>query len=255
MGFANKFTTSRDICDCERNFYRSKQCTRSIKKQGRNMFEINVRAIAAFREIGRGLEAINSFSRCINMNSISDPRYRNINEQLCKANKIATNNSIKRAADEVASSSPTHQSSIPLARAKIDVARQKRGYSSANGVVTVTVGNTCVDTHVLSKHCKQCQIWEIQQGTPEYGNGKDSHVCSVNHTASLGAMEAAGATEMFLRSIGKSNLIYHEYLTDVDTSFKAVVDSKPYEKYNITPTKLECAKKVGDTSSKQSEKV
>ena len=69
-------------------------------------------------------------------------------------------------------------------------------------------------------------------------------------------MEAAGAAEMFRRSIGKSNLIYHEYLRDVDTSsFKAVVDSKPYEKYNITPTKLECAKKVGDASSKQSEKV
>ena len=39
----------------------------------------------------------------------------------------------------------------------------------------------------------------------------------------------------------KNNLIYHEYLDDSDTSsFKAVVDSKPYEKYNITPTKLEC---------------
>ena len=32
------------------------------KKQGRDMFEINVGAIVAFRENGRGLEAINSFS-------------------------------------------------------------------------------------------------------------------------------------------------------------------------------------------------
>ena len=63
--------------------------------------------------------------------------------------------------------------------------------------MTVTVGNKCVDTHVLSKHYKQCQNWEIRQGTPEYSNWKDSHVCSVNHTASSGAMEAAGAIEMF----------------------------------------------------------
>ena len=127
------------------------------------MYEINVRAIAAFREIGRGLEAINSLSRCMNMNSISDPTYRNINEQLCKVYEIAINNSMKRAADEVTSSSPTHQSDIPLARGKIDGAWQKRGHSSGNGVVTVTVGNKCVDTHVLSKHCKQSQIWEIRK--------------------------------------------------------------------------------------------
>ena len=170
------------------------------------MFEINVRAIVAFQEIGRGLEAINSFSRCMNMNSISDPTYRNINEQLCKAYEIAGNNSMKKAA-EVASSSPTHESGIPLVCAKVDGAWQKRGHSSANGVVTVTVGNKCVDTHVLSKHCKQSQIWEIRQGTPQYSNWKDSHVCSVNHTTSSGAMEAAGAVEMFQRSIEKNNLI------------------------------------------------
>ena len=99
----------------------------------------------------------------MNMNSISDPTYRKINEQLCKAYEIAANNSLMKraAADEVASSSPTHQSGIPLARAKVDGAWQKRGHSSANGVVTVTVGNKYVDTHVLSKHFKQCHIREI----------------------------------------------------------------------------------------------
>ena len=54
-------------------------------------------------------------------------------------------------------------------------------------------------------------------------------------------MEAAGAIEMFRRFTEKDNLIYHKYFGDGDTSsFKAVDDSKPYEKYNITPTKLEC---------------
>ena len=78
----------------------------------------------------------------MNMNSISDPTYRNINEQLCKAYEIAGNNSMKKAADEVASSSPTHESGIPLVCAKVDGAWQK-------------------SLKRLSKHCKQCQIWEI----------------------------------------------------------------------------------------------
>ena len=63
----------------------------------------------------------------MNMNSISAlTYYRNINEQLCKAYEIAANKSMKRASDEVASSSPTHQSGIPLARAKFDGVWQKR---------------------------------------------------------------------------------------------------------------------------------
>ena len=39
MGFPNKLTISFDICDWERIFYTSNQCTRLNKKQGRNMFE------------------------------------------------------------------------------------------------------------------------------------------------------------------------------------------------------------------------
>ena len=54
-------------------------------------------------------------------------------------------------------------------------------------------------------------------------------------------METAGVIEMFQRSIEKNNLRHHKYLGDGGTSsFKAVVGSKLYEKYNITSTKLEC---------------
>ena len=80
---------------------------------------------------------------------------------------------------------------------------------------------------------------------PEYSNRKDYHVCSVNHTASLGAMEPI---DMLWRSIEKNNLIYHKYLGDGATpSFKAVVNLKPYKKYNITQRKLECVGHVQKT--------
>ena len=62
MGFANKITIFCDICDWERTFYTSKQGARSNKNQGRNMFEITLQAVVVFREIGRGFEAIKSFS-------------------------------------------------------------------------------------------------------------------------------------------------------------------------------------------------
>ena len=63
MGFANKLTISRDVFDWERNFYTSKQCTRSNKsKEGTCLKYVHVRAVVAFREIGRGLEAIKPFS-------------------------------------------------------------------------------------------------------------------------------------------------------------------------------------------------
>ena len=43
----------------------------------------------------------------------------------------------------------------------------------------------------------------------------------------------------------KNSLIYHEYLGDSDTpSFRTAVVCKPYEEYNIIPTKLECVDQV-----------
>ena len=243
MGFANHLKLLCSHCNFENSFFTSKQSEKQASKQGRNMFEVNIRSVIAFREIGRGFESVSTFARCMNMCSISDPTYRNINDKLYNAYAIAANESMRKAADEVASSStfPTHESGISMARAKIDGAWQKRGHSSANGVITVTIGNKCVDTYVLSKHCKQCEIWERRHGTPQYDAWKNDHVCSVNHTASSGAMEAAGAIKMFHRSITKNNLIYHEYLGDGDTSsFKAVVDAKPYQDYNVSPIKLEC---------------
>ena len=48
---------------------------------------------------------------------------------------------------------------------------------------------------------------------------------NINHTKSCGAMEVAGAIDIFNRSIDKNNLIYYEYLGDDDiSSFKKVVD-------------------------------
>ena len=58
MGFANKMVLSCASCDWDSIFFTSNQTTKPSKKQGRNMFEINVRSVVAFREIGKGHESI-----------------------------------------------------------------------------------------------------------------------------------------------------------------------------------------------------
>ena len=108
-------------------------------------------------------------------------------------------------------------------------------------MVTAVVDNKVIDVQAFSKHCLGCKLWSKSEGTAAYARWKSHHVCNINHTKSSGAMEAAGAIEMFKRSIEKNNIIYHEYLGDGDTSsFKEVVESNPYSNHNITPVKLEC---------------
>jgi len=89
---------------------------------------------------------------------------------------------------------------------------------------------------VFDKHCKACQIWQRKKGTSEYDDWQSTHVCSINHTKSSGAMESSGAVEIFRRSIDQNGLIYNEYLGDGDTSsFNDVVSSDPYSQHGIQP--------------------
>ncbi|KAI8764666.1 hypothetical protein BgiBS90_030051 [Biomphalaria glabrata] len=58
-------------------------------------------------------------------------------------------------------------------------------------------------------------------------------------SSSAGAMEAAGAVNIFMHSVETRNIRYTQYLGDGDSSsYKKVVDSKPYGEKPIE--KLEC---------------
>ena len=128
-----------------------------------------------------------------------------------------------------------------ICQCSLDGSWQKRGHSSLNGVVTAISNGKCIDARVYSKHCRACQRWEARKGTPEYDIWKVDHDCRINHNKSSGAMEAAGAIDIFCSSADKHHLIFKDYIGDGDTSsFKDVVEAKPYEKYGVTPKKLEC---------------
>ena len=117
-----------------------------------------------------------------------------------------------------------------LVQVAIDGSWQTLGHSSLNGVVTVICGGKCLDTQVLSKYCRGCQIWTNSKGSAAYETWKAKYKCSLNHTRSSGAMESAGAVDVFSCSLLQNGLIYKYYLGDGDSSsFNDVVASKPYD--------------------------
>ena len=113
------------------------------------------------------------------------------------------------------------------------------------------LGRQCIDIETKSRYCYGCRMWEGKKETLEYQIWKLDHHCQINHTKSPGAMESAGAVDMFSRSVIKNNLIYKEYLGDGDTSsFNDVVESKPYADQNVVPVKVVAHQKISRFSKK-----
>ena len=253
MGFAHKLELCCENCDWKYKTFTSDTCTPPIqtdrdvsgkRKQGRKPFEVNVRTVLSFREIGRGHEHIKNVSRIMNMCSIGLSCYNNINNELYDAYEKAAECSMKTAGQEVqhlkdiCGNDGKH---LKTCRVSFDGSWQKRGHNSNHGVETAVSNGKCIDVHVLSKHCKRCRLWEKRKDTDEYVAWKSTHKCNINHHKSAGSMEAVGALAMYQRSIEKHRLIYSEYLGDGDTSsFKEIVDADPYKKYYTQVIKLEC---------------
>ena len=191
------------------------------------------------REVGKGLESIKNFSRCMNRSTLGNTAFNAINEELMTAYHQVAVVSMKNAAEEIKSSAVDADRLGNLAKCCVsfDGTWQKRGHASLNGVVTaIRYNGKCLDYHVLSKYCRGCRTWENKKGTAEYNKWKVTHVCQLNHSRSSGAMEAAGAVQIFSQSVEINKLIYHEYFGDGDTSsFKEVIDAKPYAEFNLTP--------------------
>jgi hypothetical protein len=186
---------------------------------------------------------------------ISLQRYNAMNDKLHKAYAFAADQSTSKASKEthesIVSKSSVLQPDVKDCIVSFDGTWQKRGYASINGVVTAISAENgkCIDTHVLSKNCKGCVMWNGKENKPGFDRWLSKHQCSINHVGSSGSMEAAGAVEIYMRSIEKHSLRYTKYLGDGDTSsFNEVVAAKPYGE-GVEIKKLECVghiqKRVG----------
>ncbi|GFU01078.1 uncharacterized protein TNCV_1816891 [Trichonephila clavipes] len=112
----------------------------------------------------------------------------------------------------------------------VDGSWQKRGFSSKNGLVTVTSVDTgkVIDVEVFSKHCI-CP-------------NKTNHLqnCKRNFEGYSGKMEVAGALSIFQRSQSLYNVRYTKYLGDGDSkTFTSIVENKVYGDH-CSVEKLEC---------------
>lgn len=244
MGLSQKLCISCDTCDWSNAMFTSPEVKSEGQKQpGLNKFEVNVRTIMSFREFGKGLEAIKVFSSIMNMpQPMNQKAYNNINESLHEIYSNVAAKCMQKNATEVRLINKIPSDDIGDCDVSIDGTYQKRGHSSLNGVVSAISKDTkkVIDLHIMSKFCRPCAIWEKKKDTPEYESWKNEHECNINHTGSSGAMEAAGALEIFNSSVAKFSLRYAHFIGDGDSSsFRTVALSKPYGD-DFIPEKWEC---------------
>ncbi|GFV19828.1 uncharacterized protein TNCV_480541 [Trichonephila clavipes] len=211
-----------DICSYSYNFCSSKKCKAEIGKP--STYEVNTRLVYAMRCIGKGAEAARMF--CGIMNLPPPPtKFSKYNKMLLGATKDVCDATMKDAVKEAVQENQNIRD-IPVA---VDGTWQKRGYSSMNGVVTVTSVDTgkVIDTEILSKHCV-CK-----------DKKKHGPVCK-NFNGYSGRMEVDGALSIFQRSVQRYDVRYTKYLGDGDSkAFDNIVKNEVYGD-NCTITKLEC---------------
>ena len=217
-----------------------KHCFSTSKKQGHS-HEINLRAVLAFREIGRGHNAMKTFSKVMNM---PEPPTRRIftkiqNKKLLPVVKQLASDSMVNNAMEVREQNANDAGECGVS---IDGTWQKRGHASHNGIVTVISldSKKCLDVEVMSDKCTQCQKWKKKESDPRYEEWKATHNCKINHVGSANSMETVGALRIFKRSFQTRGLKYKNMLGDGDSStYNKIVQSKPYGDECI-PNKMEC---------------
>ena len=185
MGLCSKVKLFCLQCDWSVSNVLSEEFETDKGSRGRKFFEVNLRAVIAFREMGKGHEGLNIFARLMNMKGITWASYKNINSAVFDAYESVAEESMRKVAlhskeDKSARKHPVNPS-VTLCDVSIDGTWQRRGYSSLNGVVTTLSHGKCLDRHVMSKYCQTCVRWESRKGTRDYSDWIEKHVCHVNH--------------------------------------------------------------------------
>ena len=101
MGFSHRLSLSCTNCEYEHSFYTLPEIPRP-NKPGRNPFEVNTRSVMAFREIGRGLSALNTFSCIMNMPPPMTPdNFNSINDELHNVYSASADDNMAEAGKDV----------------------------------------------------------------------------------------------------------------------------------------------------------
>ena len=137
-GFAYLLRINCSQCSWEHSTYTSSKIL-DTDRAGPKTFEVNTRMVLAFREIGKGRTALETFSQCLNMpNCITQRPYDSIKKSLLRSFTEVCQASQAKAAQETKKEIGSFGiDDVVDCNVSVDGTWQKRGYSSLNGVVTL----------------------------------------------------------------------------------------------------------------------
>ena len=238
-GLARLLQIHCKTCLYKKAFYTSKQVGKVDKdKGGQRFYDVNIRSVYAFRQVGIGHKHLRKICCYLNMPSpMLSNNYTKISNKLKESAKAVAEKSMAAAAASLRGEAITADVGV-----SVDGSWQRKGYTSMNGVVTaISIDNGKVlDTVVLCKNRKGCTNMQAKKSTePQvYENwyAKHKSICKLNHKGSSPVMETVGAETIFTRSVDKHNLYYTSFYGDGDSkAYPAVSDiygsAKPVTKY------------------------
>ena len=238
---------------CEEVVEENYLCQRMGNSRSMNVpFEINTRAVVAFRGIGCGFSSMQEWCGMMNLPCLmSQNVYRNHNKKIHDAS-VSTFNEVKQQsisaifeAYKGIGETPGKDGILNIA-VSFDGAWQRRGHSSHNGVAAVIdllTGLPC-DYEVLSNFCLKCKIAASSPESSESFYNKHAGNCPKNFDGSANAMEVECALRMWRRSVQENNLQYTVMLSDGDSkAYDSVVSDKPYGE-SISIEKEDCVNHV-----------
>lgn len=225
MGCAAKLRLYCEQCD-------AKSCFLSSSKTEKGQFDLNLRFVYALRSVGCGQE--DGKMLCTILDVPGPPtRFMKYNRTIDPVIKKAANDCMIEAVQDIVQK--TESTDLAVA---VDGSWQKRGFSSLNGVVTVTSMETgmVLDVHIMSKYCQGCNL---VKGDKNKLN-KHREDCELNYEGNSGGMEIEGARAIFCRSLINRGVRYLTYLGDGDSKgHAAVCEAKPYGE-DVIIEKAEC---------------
>ena len=226
-------------------------CERSDRSEStKSPFEVNMRAIVAFRGIGCGYSAIKEWCEIMNMPFyFSQNTYNKINGKLNIASK-ETFNEIRQQSVVAVRDAYREIGVVPDDNGILDVAVSfdgawhRRGHSSHNGLASVIdmVTGLPLDHVVLCNFCHKCAAAASQPNDPSWER-KHLEDCPKNFNGSSNAMEVESALQLWGRSVEVNKMRYTTMLCDGDS--KSYDSVKAHSVYgDVSITKEDCINHV-----------
>ena len=215
--------------------------------RGKKPFKVIARSVIAFREFGKGNEAVRTFTTMMDMPlPLFHQSCNDLNSSLNNIYEKAAKESMWLAVNDLKETGNVSIDEKLDTDTAIDGSWQKRGNSSLNEIVTGVAREKkkIIGYKVCSKFCKIFALWESKKGTEEFIAWKENcrTDCEISCFQFSGTMKSFDAQSFSQSSVevDKYNKRYAHDTGNGDTeSFEKVTETKP-DWDDLIPCKLDC---------------